>query len=209
MSIICPTVTAENPHIFREQLERVQPLTRRIHFDLANNTLAPAQLIKPIQLYWDEAVIADIHIMYKEPTKEFETLVSLQPHMVIIHAEAEGNLLKMMKGLQALGIKAGIALLQDTEVKDAIDLIKIADQALIFSGNFGHFGGNADLDLTSKISEVKELNPNAEIAWDGGINADNASKLSSAGVDVLNVGGFIQKSQDPQAAYKALVEALK
>lgn len=204
MTTICPTITAENPHVFREQLNRVQPFAQRIHFDLANNTLAPANLIKPIQLYWDTNVVADIHIMYKNPTEELETLISLKPHMVIIHAEAEGDILGMMKSLQAVHIKAGIALLQKTSVKSAAELVKQADQILIFSGNFGHFGGEADMSLLHKIAEVKKINSDAEIAWDGGVSAENTEALIKAGVEILNVGGYIQKSEDPQASFETL-----
>ena len=42
------------------------------------------------------------------------------------------------------------------------------------------------------------------IGWDGGINADNVVELVRAGVEVLNVGGFIQHSSDPGAAYAKL-----
>jgi pentose-5-phosphate-3-epimerase len=58
------------------------------------------------------------------------------------------------------------------------------------------------------VKQVQEHHPEAEIGWDGGINDHNAQQLVAAGVDVLNVGGFIQKSDDPAGAYEKLLNLL-
>jgi ribulose-phosphate 3-epimerase len=60
------------------------------------------------------------------------------------------------------------------------------------------------LKLLNKVTELRKLKPELEIGWDGGINVDNAKQLSEGGVDVLNVGGAIQKAEDPKAAYDKL-----
>ena len=78
------------------------------------------------------------------------------------------------------------------------------DHVLIFSGDLGKHGGVADLSLLEKVNKIKALHPGAEIGWDGGINDTNAAKLIDGGVSVLNVGGFIQKSQKPDEAYAKL-----
>jgi pentose-5-phosphate-3-epimerase len=43
-----------------------------------------------------------------------------------------------------------------------------------------------------------------EIGWDGGINDRNISQLVFGGVDVLNVGGYIQNANNPERAYNSL-----
>jgi pentose-5-phosphate-3-epimerase len=43
-----------------------------------------------------------------------------------------------------------------------------------------------------------------EIGWDGGVTDQNISQLAFAGVDVFNVGGFIQKAEDPEKAFHVL-----
>jgi ribulose-phosphate 3-epimerase len=109
------------------------------------------------------------------------------------------------------GIKAGLALLQDTPVHYVEQIVHSFDHVLIFSGNLGHHGGTANLELLSKVHEVRALHPEAEIGWDGGISEQNARQLVEAGVDVLNVGGFVQQADDAIAAYatlKASVDSL-
>ncbi len=211
MALICPTVltSTPDPHEFREQLERILPFARRIQFDFMDGEFAPTKSIAPIQAWWPEDVTADIHLMFQRPLEQLETLVSLHPHLVIIHAEADGDLLGMMQHLQKLQIKAGIALLKDTAVTSCTPLIAAADHVLLFSGDLGKFGGVADMRVLDKIAEIKAVNPRAEIGWDGGANETNAKKLAEAGVDIINVGGAIQKAANPEKAYATLVEAIK
>ena len=206
MAIICPTVTVEtnDPHAFRTQLERVSEFASRIHIDLMDGKFAPTKSVNPIQVWWPETVEVDIHLMHVRPAEHLETLVSLHPRMVILHAESEGDIGAVMAHLQRFGIKVGIAFLQHTSIDTHQELVSQADHVLIFGGNLGHFGGTADLSLLSKVAEIKTLNPTAEIGWDGGIHEGNIKELIQGGIDVLDVGGFIQRSERPRQAFQKL-----
>lgn len=205
MPIITPTVTAENAHQFREQLQRLEPFAKRIHLDLMDGEFAPSRSIGTSQLFWSDSFEqVDVHLMYQRPGDYLDDLISLKPSLIILHAEAEGDLTKLIKRIQSAGVKAGISLLKDSQIEDYENLVGIADHALIFSGNLGYFGGQVDLSLLSKVQQVTEINPDAEIGWDGGINDENAAELAKNGIDVLNVGGFIQRSEDPQKAFDLL-----
>jgi len=209
MSQIVPTVTAENAHVYREEIERVVGFALRIHVDLADGVLAPTKLINPIQAWWPEGIVADVHMMYAKPHEHIETLISLRPSLVIIHAEAEGDLIDLMQQLKEVEIKAGLALLESSQPSKYSTEITEADHVLVFGGKLGYHGGEAQLDMLDKIAKIKAINPRAEIAWDGGINDQNIVQIREAGVDVFNVGGFIQKASSPQDAYGILVDKLK
>ncbi|HSE29502.1 MAG TPA: hypothetical protein VLA77_02875 [Candidatus Saccharimonadales bacterium] len=207
--MIAPCVTAVDAAQYREQMARIAPFATRIHIDVSDGQFAPIKLVNPAQVYWPEGASADIHLMVRNPIEHLETLIGMNPNLVIIHAESQGDLLGMIRQLRAVRIKTGVALLQQTLPEQAKELVADCDHILIFSGDLGHFGGSADLSLLSKISQIKSINPNAEVAWDGGASLENVAQLSGGGVDVINVGGAIQKSEDPAGAYKALVEASK
>lgn len=209
MSFVCPTVTAYDLHEYRAQIERVQPFAKRIHVDLMDGEFAPTKSPDIKKLWLPKDVVCDIHLMYKKPMEQLEELFKMQPDMVIVHAEADVDFVKFTDRLQEKNIKIGLALLPETTVESVHHLLHIFDQVLLFSGNLGHHGGQADLSLLSKINEIHEYLPLMEIAWDGGINTDNATQLVDAGVNVLNVGGFIQKSDTPQTSYNQLVSLLK
>ena len=208
MSVVCPTVLASNPHTYREQIERIEPFAKRVQIDLMDGDFAPSKSIAPTQVWWPEGWQVDIHLMFRKPLAHLETLISHHPHMIIVHAEADGNLAKLMKHLQQLKIKAGVALLKGTSPSSAEKLITIADHVLLFSGDLGHFGGTADVTVLDKIPAIKAINPTAEIGWDGGANAKNVAELAMGGVDVINVGGAIQKADNPQAVYDTIVSKI-
>ena len=77
---------------------------------------------------------------------------------------------------------------------------------LVFRGALGSFGGKVEQSQIEKAKKIRQMAPDIEIGWDGGVNADNAEQLIQAGVDVLNVGGYIQKAEKPQEAYAILKE---
>jgi ribulose-phosphate 3-epimerase len=208
VSVVCPSVTAVDAHAYREQMARVAPFATRVHIDFSDGALAPVKLINPIQAYWPEGVLADLHLMVKNPHEHLETIISQAPNMAIIHAEAEGDLLGLLRQLHAVNIKTGVALLQQTTPESCRDLIADADHALIFSGDLGHFGGTADFDLLKKIGGIRAINANIEIGWDGGVSAENIAQLALGGVEVMDVGGYIQQAPDPQEAYATLIKTL-
>ncbi len=206
MSVICPTVTATNSHIYRAQLEKVAKFSKRIHLDFADSEFTDVQLMDLSQAWKPEGLVVDLHMMFKNPTEQLEHAIKLKADLIILQAESEGNFRDLASRIKQSNIKVGIALLPKTSVANISKILPILDHVLIFSGHLGHQGGRADLSLLGKISEVKEIKPDIEIGWDGGINDQNSKTLSTNGVDVLNVGGFIQQAKNPAKAYSKLIK---
>ena len=199
--IIAPTITAYDLVEYSRQIKRVEGFAKIIHIDLMDGEFAPTKSPDIAKLWWPHHVKADIHLMYQNPMDYIDQLIKLKPRMVVIHNEAHVHHMHFAAELHKAGILAGLAVLKDTPIEYAYQVMHSFDHVLIFSGNLGYHGGEADLRLIDKVKKVREHHPDAEIGWDGGINADNAKQLVDGGVDVLNVGGFIQKSDDPASAY--------
>jgi ribulose-phosphate 3-epimerase len=204
MAVICPTVTAYDPVEYRKQMARITPFAERIHIDLMDGNFAPTKSPELDRIWLPAGKISDIHLMYSQPADFLLQLIKLKPNLVIIHNEAHVHHMHFAAELHKAGIKAGLALLQDTPVEYAEQIMHSFDHILIFSGNLGHHGGEANLELLEKVKQVRAHHPDVEISWDGGINNQNAGQLIDSGVDVLNVGGFIQAAVDPAAAYATL-----
>ncbi len=209
MTYIVPTVTAFEPHEYREQMDRITRFANRIHIDLMDGEFAPSISPALAHIWWPHHVQADIHLMYQRPMDYLETLIKLKPHMVVVHNEAHMHHMHFAAELHKHDIKTGLALLQSTPVTYAEQIMHSFDHVLVFSGNLGYHGGTANLEMLHKVREIREHHPDVEIGWDGGINDHNAKELVSAGVQVLNVGGFIQKSPDSKSAYDTLQSILK
>lgn len=211
MSVICPTVTAFDLHEFRAQIEAVEPFAKRVHIDLMDGKFAPTVSPDLSKIWLPENITCDIHIMYKDVEAHLERLIELKPNLVVVHAEVHGqnDLPLFATKLREAGIKTGIALLPETEVKSVKYLLPHMQHALVFSGELGYHGGKADLKLLDRIIELRQAHRWLEIGWDGGINDENIKQLVAGGVDVLNVGGFIQKSDNPAERFETLMSLVQ
>ena len=207
-SVIAPAILAENAQQYKEQVDRITGFAERVHIDLTDGEFAPTFTVSIPELWAPEGWTIDIHAMVNKLDEYVPKLIALRPHLIIIHAEAEGDVLGALKEIKRSGIMAGLALLKPTVPQTVEELIKEAEHVLIFSGELGKFGGTASLMQLEKIRLVKMINPNVEIGWDGGVMVDNAYSLVQGGVNVLNVGGTIQKATDPPAMFPKLQQEI-
>ncbi len=208
MAEICPTVTATNSHQYREQIERLAPFATRVHLDFMDGKFAPIKSLPLDLAWWPHTMRIDLHLMYKKPADYIDQAIALNPQLVILHAEAEGNFVEIARKLHKASIRTGIAVLQDTDTRAIEPALEHVDHILIFSGDLGHFGGTADMSLLKKAKQCRHLKPHVEIGWDGGINDTNTRELVKAGIDVLNVGGYIQRASDPKSHFDRLQSLL-
>ncbi len=209
MSVVCPTVTAYDIHEYSRQLRLISLFAERVHVDLMDGVFAPTVSPGLEEIKIPHHGMADVHLMYQRPMDVLQQLIHLKPYMVVIHNEADVHHMHFVAELHKHDIKAGLAILRDTPVEYAYQIMHSFDHVLIFSGKLGYHGGEADLGLLDKVRKVREHHPDAEIGWDGGINEHNIRQLVDAGVDVLNVGGSIQKASNPEAAYATLKEIIE
>jgi ribulose-phosphate 3-epimerase len=208
MSTIAPAILAETPDDYKAQIERVHTFTERVHIDICDGEFAPTFTVGAAQVWWPQDWTVDIHAMVARPSEHLETLISLKPHMIIFHAETSEDIVPILEHVKKFEIKAGLALLRSTVPATVQPAIQAADHVMIFSGELGKYGGTASLMQLEKVRLIKNIKPDVEIGWDGGVNIENAYSLAQGGVDVLNVGATIANSQDPQTVYATLVNEI-
>lgn len=208
MTVIAPAVLSSTPEDYKTQLEHIHTFAERVHVDLSDGSFAPTTTIDASQIWWPQQWQVDIHAMVAQPSAHVQQLVAMKPHMIMFHAEVQEDLVPVLQFIKQQGIRAGVALMRATVPSDVAGVLEAADHAMIFSGDLGRYGGTASLMQLEKIRLIKAINAALEIGWDGGVNIENAFSLSQGGVDVLNVGGAIQKNADPAAAYKTLVNEI-
>ena len=204
MPTICPSILAADTEQYHDQMEKVAQFAERIQIDLTDGVFAKNQTVKPEDAWWPVGIKADFHLMYKSPSRAIEVILEHQPNMIIVHCESSGNFSSVANLCHKHGVKIGVAVLQNSPVELIMPAINMIDHVLIFSGQLGSFGGHANLSLLRKVDQIKHHNPNIEVGWDGGISDQNISQLATGGVDVFNVGGFIQNSPKPEHTYRIL-----
>lgn len=208
MAQVVPAITAETVEAFKVETEKIGAFAQRVHIDISDGEFAPTFLLSEDQLYWPETWEIDIHAMVARPSEHLGKILQLKPSLVILHAEAQEDLLPHFDTLKKAGIKTGIALLKTTVPATVEAIIKAADHVMIFSGELGKHGGTASMMQLEKVRLVKKIKPEVEIGWDGGVTVENAYTLSQGGVDVLNAGGAIANSENPAETYQTLVREI-
>lgn len=208
MSIIAPCITVETEELYKSVIEKYKPFAQRVQVDISDGEFAPVFLVGPEKLWWPSEWIVDIHAMVAHPLDYVDKLIALKPHLIIFHAETDVDLISIFDKVRKYGIKAGLALLKQTVPETVADIIRKADHVLVFSGDLGHYGGTASLMQLEKVRLIKAINPNVEVGWDGGVGVDNAFTLTQGGVDVLNVGGALAKTDDPSGVYATMIQEI-
>src|SRR5262249_37670151 len=129
---------------------------------------------------------------------------------IIVHVESGPHVHRTLQAVRALGKKAGVTLnpgTSETSVEPVIDLV---DLILVMSVNPG-FGGQTFIpEATEKIRRLRAMAGGRpiDIEVDGGIGADNAAAVVSAGANVLVAGSAVFKGGSQQA-YRANISAIR
>ncbi len=201
---IVPTILADNEALYRTQVEKCNTIARRIQIDVTDGVFAPSTTIGLDKIWWPTTWETDLHYMAARPSEQIDTIIKLHPSLCILHAEADEDLMPVFRRLKDAGIKTGVALLRTTFPNNVRNYIEAVDHVMIFAGELGTQGSRADMMQTEKVALIREINPDAEIGWDGGANINNIRALSHAGLDVVNVGSALSKAENPAGIYQAL-----
>lgn len=208
MSEIVPTILTNDGEQYKKLVTTFQPFAKRVQIDISDGTFAPSTTLPLNQLYWPKEWQVDFHMMVVRPSEHLPLILQLKPSLVIFHAEASEDLLPIFEQLKTAGIKTGVALMRSTFPGSVKRYLEVVDHVLVFAGEIGKQGGEADMLQTEKIPLIKEINANAEIGWDGGANLRNVRAIHHAGADVINVGSALTNATDPSVMYESLVADL-
>lgn len=204
--LICPTITAQNKIEFLNQLNKIKDFAKRIHLDLMDGVFTTSKSLDISEIDNIDTPF-DAHIMYQDPDQILDQVIALKPITIVVQFEANVNHIDLTSKIRSKGIKASLAILKQTSIEQVKSVIDLYDQIIIFSGNLGYQGGTVDLSLLNKVSQIKSFS-DIQIAWDGGINQENIKDLADGGVEVFNVGGYIQNSANAKISYESLLNSL-
>lgn len=202
---VVPAILAESKIEYREQIERVNNFTRRVHIDVSDGMFAPATTLDISNIWWPKEWKADMHLMVAEPSKQLDIILKLNPSLCILHAEAQEDLAPIFAALKQNEIRTGLAILPTTYPGLVRQYVDMVDHVLIFAGQLGMQGSPADMMQMEKIPIVRGMKPELEIGWDGGANKNTIRALAHADLDVINVGSALSKVENPAEVYHELV----
>ena len=139
----------------------------------------------------------DVHLMVNNPQKYIEEYALLNTNDIIFHYESVKDIEKTINLIKNYGLKVGIAINPDTDVKVLFPYLKDIDLVLLLSVYPGYSGQSFIESSYEKInelkSEIEKQNLKTLIEVDGGIN-DETGKLSiENGADILVSASYVHK----------------
>lgn len=152
----------------------------------------------------------DVHFMIERPERYIERTAQLGVMMMNVHYEACLHLHRTIFEIHAAGMKAGVTLNPSTPVCVLEDIVKDLDMVLLMGVNPGFSGQKFIENTIDKVGRlrqlIKESGSHALIEVDGGVQADTAPRVVSAGANVLVSGNYVFKSADPHSVIRSLKE---
>ena len=175
-----------------------------LHFDVMDGHFVPNLSFGPDickQIRNKSDLFMDVHIMVSDPHYFSNVFIEAGADLITFHLEAcqsEQDVLDVIQKIRDKGVKVGLSIKPDTDVKSLLPFISKIDLILIMSVHPGYGGQSFIPSALEKISFLRkyidENKLSCLIEVDGGINAETAKLVLDAGVDVLVAGSYIFKN---------------
>lgn len=175
-----------------------------IHLDIMDgkfvrNKTMPFREMKNIYKYTNKRL--DVHLMVSEPEKYIENYSTLNTEYITIHLEIIGDINKYIQMIKSYGIKAGIAIKPNTNVRDIVPYLPYIDLILVMSVEPGEGGQEFISGSDDKIREIRKLleeyNINdVVVSVDGGVNDKTIEYCRDC--DIVVSGSYIINSDNFQ-----------
>ena len=201
---LAPSILSANFYNLENDLKVLRDeKIKYLHLDVMDGMFVPnislgIPVIESIKNNTKEDFILDTHLMVERPERYINNFKKAGADILTIHQEATLDFCEVLTIIKDQGMKAGISVNPETDIKKIDECLPIADLVLVMSVHPG-FGGQKFIeDSLSKVEYLHKLrsenNYKYLIEIDGGINTDNVRKVCEAGVDIIVAGSAVFKN---------------
>jgi ribulose-phosphate 3-epimerase len=209
MSEVLPAILAKNEKDFRAKAGAVSVFADAVQIDVLDGTLFGETCWADPETIMKEhySFRFDAHLMVANPEKIANAWIAAGAKRIIVHREAPGNIGKTLERVRKFDREFGLAFNPETDLAELDEFIPFVDYILLLGVNPGGQGRSFHPDTIGRVRFLRAAHPDIKIGVDGGVTdaAHLAHELAGAGADELIVGSALWKSNDPAAAYKAIV----
>lgn len=153
----------------------------------------------------------DVHLMVEDLEHYINEYLDLEPDYITFHYEvnkSKENILNNINLIQENGVRAGLSIKPNTDVKEILEFLPYISLILVMSVEPGYGGQEFIENSLNKIKELRkyidENNLNVELEVDGGINNHTSKQIKEAGADIAVVGSYLVNSEDYSKTVKEI-----
>lgn len=196
---IAPSILSADFSRLAEEIKKVETAgADLIHIDVMDGHFVPNITIGPsviASLRKETSLPFDVHLMITDPEKYWKEFVDAGSDILTFHIEVCPQPSSFIRAIKNCGVRVGISLNPPTSHSVLKSVLPLIDLILVMTVNPG-FGGQKFIpECLTKIKliaqQLREINSQAEIEVDGGINTETAPLVSAAGANILVVGSAI------------------
>lgn len=197
--VLSPSILAADFKVLGQEMKKTEENgAAYIHFDVMDGMFVPSiSFGMPVLASINDATeqFMDAHLMVQEPIRYVEAFQKAGADCVTVHLEACEDVKTTLDKIHACGMKAGLAVNPETDVKELVPYLEDVEMILIMSVYPG-FGGQKFIpESLDKIREVRamlnEKNLETDIQADGGIYVENVREVLDAGANVIVAGSAV------------------
>lgn len=197
--VLSPSILAADFKVLGQEMKKTEENgAAYIHFDVMDGMFVPSiSFGMPVLASIHDATeqFMDAHLMVQEPIRYVEAFQNAGADSVTVHLEACEDVKTTLDKIHACGMKAGLAVNPETDVKELVPYLEDVEMILIMSVHPG-FGGQKFIpESLDKIREVRamlnEKNLETDIQVDGGIYVENVREVLDAGANVIVAGSAV------------------
>ncbi len=197
--VLSPSILAADFKVLGQEMKKTEENgAAYIHFDVMDGMFVPSiSFGMPVLASIHDATeqFMDAHLMVQEPIRYVEAFQKAGADYVTVHLEACEDVKTTLDKIHACGMKAGLAVNPETDVKELVPYLEDVEMILSMSVHPG-FGGQKFIpESLDKIREVRamlnEKNLETDIQVDGGIYVENVREVLDAGANVIVAGSAV------------------
>ena len=197
--VLAPSILAADFKVLGQEMKKTEDNgAEYIHFDVMDGMFVPSisfgmPVVKSIRK--ESSLYFDVHMMVKDPERYVEEFQSCGADMITVHAEACRDLAETENKIRECGMKVGLSINPETDVKEVVPYLEEVDMILVMCVHPG-FGGQKFIpESLDKIRAIRvmlnEKNLETDIQADGGVYVENVREVLDAGANVIVAGSAV------------------
>jgi ribulose-phosphate 3-epimerase len=200
-----------------DQVKLVEPHADLIHIDAMDAHFVPPLSVGPVVVESLRRVTElplHCHLMVDRPDLLLKDFAEAGADIITCHVEAMDDPAPIIRQVDALGVKAGLAVNPETAGDALFPHLENLDRVIVMTlFRTGWAGQPFNDEMLPKIeavrNEIDRQGLEVEVEVDGGIDAASGPRCIAAGATVLAAASSIFKAKDPAEAARRLCEAAR